>query len=196
MTCISPAAGLHPEVAHRIAHGQVTHVDRLFSAPDLDDPAISMVLVAIDDAAASSEIWRLCRARRIPANIADVPPECDFYFGSIHRDGPLQVMVSTNGKSPKLANIIRTRIEEAIPARAGAAIDNVGVLRERLKERAPGVGGDVSRRRMRWMVELCTAWEMDELAELDDARIEHMLLEGWEKNLVLSPRELGIVRKE
>src|SRR5690242_7522037 len=82
VTVVSPSSnGLNAEVAHRIARGQVTHVDRAFEPHDLDDPTIAMVLVAIDDPAASSEIWRLCRARRIPANIADVPPECDFYFG-------------------------------------------------------------------------------------------------------------------
>ena len=76
-------------------------------------------------------------------------------------------MVSTNGKSPKLANILRKRIEESIPKGAGDAIEKVGVLREKLKERAPGVGGDVRKRRMKWMVDLCTSWELDDLAGLD-----------------------------
>jgi precorrin-2 dehydrogenase/sirohydrochlorin ferrochelatase len=91
-------------------------------------------------------------------------------------------MVSTNGKSPKLANIIRRRIEESIPKRSGEAIEKVGQLREKLKERAPGVGGDISKRRMKWMVDLCTSWEIDDLALLDDKQIEKLLDEGWERN--------------
>ena len=84
-------------MAYRIERKQVDYVDRKFEPSDLDDPSITMVLTAVDDPEASSQIWKLCKERRIAANIADVPPECDFYFGSVHRDGPLQIMVSTNG---------------------------------------------------------------------------------------------------
>jgi len=37
---------------------------------------------------------------------------------------------------------------------------------------------------------LCTAWEMNDLAELMIAQIEKMLEEGWEQNRVLSPKEI------
>jgi precorrin-2 dehydrogenase/sirohydrochlorin ferrochelatase len=93
-----------------------------------------MVLCAIDDPDASSRVWKLCKEKRIPANIADVPAECDFYFGSMYRDGPLQVMVSTNGNGPKLANIIRRKIAASLPDNMGAAIENVGKLRKKLRE--------------------------------------------------------------
>ena len=96
-----PSSGLNPEVRYRVANGEVTHVDRLFNPSDLEtlppcNGPPDMVLVAVDDPAASTQIWKLCKQHRIPATIADVPPECDFYFGSVHRDGPLQIMVSTN----------------------------------------------------------------------------------------------------
>jgi len=134
---VCPASGLNPEVAHRVAAGQVTHVDRVFEPADLDG-AVAMVLVAVDDPAASTVIWKLCRERRIPANIADVPPECDFYFGSVHRDGPLQIMVSTNGKGPRLAASIRKYIAKRLPPNAGNAIESIGVLRVKLRKVAPG----------------------------------------------------------
>jgi precorrin-2 dehydrogenase/sirohydrochlorin ferrochelatase len=145
-----------------------------------------MVLTAIDDVELSRDIGTSCRASRIPVNVADDPSYCDFYFGSQIRQGPLQIMVSTNGKSPKLANIIRRKVEESIPKGAGEAIEKVGLLREKLKERAPGVGGDVSKRRMKWIVDLCTSWELDDLAALDDGEIERLLDEGWERDVVPS----------
>lgn len=129
---------------------QVQYVDRKFLPTDLDDPSISMVLVAIDDPEASTEIWQLCKERRIPANIADVPPECDFYFGSVHRDGPLQIMVSTNGNGPKMANIVRRRIAKSLPPNIGDAIAKVGELRKRLRVVAPGNGEGP--KRMQWYV--------------------------------------------
>ncbi|GJC78672.1 putative pectin lyase C [Colletotrichum liriopes] len=146
VTVVCPASGLNPEVAHRVERAQVTHVDRLFEPSDLD--GADMVLVAIDDPAASTTIWKLCKERRIPANIADVPPECDFYFGSVHRDGPLQIMVSTNGKGPRLAAIIRRQIAKSLPKNAGNAIEAIGTLRAKLRKIAPNP--EESPKRMGW----------------------------------------------
>jgi precorrin-2 dehydrogenase / sirohydrochlorin ferrochelatase len=146
VTVVCPKSGLSDEVAYRIAEGQVVHVDRMFDPQDLDD--VDMVLAAVDDHEVSTRIWKLCKERRIPANIADVPSECDFYFGSVHRDGPLQVMVSTNGNGPKLASIIRKKLSQALPANTGAAIENVGMLRRELRELAPGV--TEGPKRMKW----------------------------------------------
>lgn len=146
---MSPRSGLNPEVAHRIERGQVTYHDRKFEPSDLDDA--DMVLTAVDDPEASSQIWRLCKERRIPANIADVPPECDFYFGSVHRDGPLQIMVSTNGNGPKLANIVRRQIAANLPENIGDAIKKVGMLRRKLRKVAPAI--EEGPKRMQWYVE-------------------------------------------
>jgi precorrin-2 dehydrogenase/sirohydrochlorin ferrochelatase len=135
VTVVSPREGLNPEVAYRIEKGQVDYVDRKFEPSDLDN--VDMVLTAVDDPEASTQIWKLCKERKIAANIADVPPECDFYFGSVHRDGPLQIMVSTNGKGPRLANIVRRSIAENLPDNVGEAISKVGKLRQMLRKVAP-----------------------------------------------------------
>lgn len=124
------------------------HTARNFEPSDLDEA--DMVLVAIDDPAASTAIWKLCKERRIPANIADVPPECDFYFGSVHRDGPLQVMVSTNGRGPRLAATIRKFIAKQLPSNAGNAIEAIGNLRTKLRAHAPELSD--SPKRMTWYV--------------------------------------------
>jgi precorrin-2 dehydrogenase/sirohydrochlorin ferrochelatase len=139
---------LNPEVAYRIEQKQVEYFDRVFLPLDLEDPDIAMVLTAVDDPVASSRIWKLCKKKRIPANIADVPPECDFYFGSMYRDGPLQIMVSTNGNGPKMANIVRRRIEGSLPPNMGDAIARVGALRRKLRLVAPG--NDEGPKRMKW----------------------------------------------
>lgn len=146
VTVVCPASGLNAEVAFRVAQKQVTHVDRIFEPADLD--GAEMVLVAIDDPAASTAVWKLCKQKKIPANIADVPPECDFYFGSIHRDGPLQIMVSTNGKGPRLAASIRRFIASKLPRNAGNAIESIGLLRTKLRKVAPNP--EDGPKRMRW----------------------------------------------
>lgn len=151
VSLISPRDGLNDEVAYRVARKQVEYHDKKFEPSDLDDPAITMVLTAIDEPEASSQIWKLCKEKRIAANIADVPPECDFYFGSVHRDGPLQIMVSTNGNGPKMANIVRRRIAADLPPNMGDAIAKVGALRKKLRVTAPR--NEEGPKRMQWYVQ-------------------------------------------
>ena len=148
VTVVSPRDGLNEEVAYRVEQGQVDYVDRKFQSSDLD--GADMVLTAVDDPEASSQIWKLCKERKIAANIADVPPECDFYFGSVHRDGPLQIMVSTNGNGPKIASIVRKKIAATLPNNVGAAIQKVGTLRKKLRKIAPG--NEEGPKRMQWWV--------------------------------------------
>ncbi|KAI0481946.1 siroheme synthase middle domains-like protein [Xylariaceae sp. FL0804] len=175
---VCPSSGLNPEVRHRVAAGEVTQVDRVFQPSDLEtlppaDAPPDMVLVAVDDPAASTQIWKLCKERRIPANIADVPPECDFYFGSVHRDGPLQIMVSTNGKGPRLAASIRKWIGRTLPDGVGNAIERVGRLRAKLRDVAPAPGDGPNR--MRWMIDVSDAYSWDELCGLTDEDMDNLL---------------------
>jgi precorrin-2 dehydrogenase/sirohydrochlorin ferrochelatase len=149
VTVVSPRDGLNEEVAYRIEQKQVDYVDRKFEPSDLD--GVDMVLTAVDDPEASSQIWKLCKEKKIAANIADVPPECDFYFGSVHRDGPLQIMVSTNGNGPKLANIVRRQIAAGLPKNIGTAVQQVGMLRKKLRKVAPNI--EEGPKRMQWYVE-------------------------------------------
>ena len=150
VTLLSPREGLNDEVAYRVDQKQVEYLDKRFEPSDLDDPNISMVMTAIDEPDVSTTIWKLCKEKRIAANIADVPPECDFYFGSVHRDGPLQIMVSTNGNGPKLANIVRRQIAAGLPYNIGNAVQRVGMLRRKLRKVAPNI--EEGPKRMQWCV--------------------------------------------
>jgi precorrin-2 dehydrogenase / sirohydrochlorin ferrochelatase len=173
---VCPRSGLSPEVLHRVTAGQVQHIDRVFLPLDLEQSKnIAMVLTAIDDPEASTRIWKYCKKIKVPANIADVPPECDFYFGSVHRDGPLQIMVSTNGKGPRLAAAIRKKIAESLPPGIGESIERVGHLRQGLRKIAPGKGTDAIAKRMAWMSEVCDTWSVDEFIEMDDEDISKLL---------------------
>jgi precorrin-2 dehydrogenase/sirohydrochlorin ferrochelatase len=195
VTVVCPAAGLNPEVAHRVAARQVRHVDRPFAAGDIADadPPPALVLCAVDEAAPSAAattatnteastsggeepppsaetvsdaVARLCRARGIPVNVADVPASCDFYFGSVLRDGPLQVVVSTNGEGPRMAALVRRWIARNLPAGVGAATARVGLLRRRVRVAAPAPRD--SGRRMKWVSTLCDRWSLEDLAGMSE----------------------------
>ena len=189
VTVISPRAGLNEEVAYRISSGAVDYHDRKFSPEDLE--GVDMVLTAVDDPAASTAIWKLCKQRKIAANIADVPPECDFYFGSVHRDGPLQIMVSTNGNGPKLASIVRKQIAADLPIGIGAAIERVGGLRRKLRKLAPEI--EEGPKRMRWMSRVCESWSLEDLTDMEEEDMER-LLGFYESNQV--PRLQDLRQKD
>jgi precorrin-2 dehydrogenase / sirohydrochlorin ferrochelatase len=184
VTLVAPRSGLCTEVRYRIDEEKCVdrYVDREFLPEDLDDPEISICLTAIDDEKGlqtSSRIHKLCKEKRIPVNVADVPPECDFYFGSIIRRGPLQLLISTGGKGPRLAHHIKRRIEAAIPKNVEAAIEGVGKLRAELRIKAPGKGKDTVKARMEWMTELCDSWTLEELGELEpDEELRATVLRG------------------
>ena len=187
---VAPLAGCSAEVLHRIrtvGAPALVHHNTHFTPALLARVAPTLVLTAVDSPAVSTEIYQLCHAARIPVNVADVPPECDFYFGSIHRDGPLQVMVSTNGNGPKLANIVRRQIAQGLPENLGEAITRVGVLRKRLRRIA--TGQDEGPRRMEWMSRVCEEWTLEELCEMGEDEMV-ALLAGYREGKVITLREI------
>lgn len=186
VTVVCPSSGLNDEVRYRVAQNQVSHLDRVWLPIDLEpEKNVSMVLTAIDDPEASTRIWKYCKKMKVPANIADVPPECDFYFGSVHRDGPLQIMVSTNGNGPRLAAQIRRQIGEMLPVGTGDSIQKVGMLRRKLRRVAPGKGVEDISKRMAWMSRVCDEWTTEEFNNMDEEDMK-VLVEGYEDNIVRS----------
>lgn len=89
----------------------------------------------IDDYSLSTKIYYQCKVLRLPVNIADKPPLCDFYFGSMINQDNLQIMISTNGKSPRLSKLIKDNIaREFKGVDINNAIENLGLIRSRLRE--------------------------------------------------------------
>lgn len=191
ITILSPLKGLHLRTKELIMQhpDRITHYDRRFSGPS-ELHKMDMVLVAIDDVNRSHEIVDHCRQVKIPVNAADLPDHCDFYFGAQIRDGPLQIMISTSGNGPRMAALIKATLQKALTGNEGIAVAKVGQLREKLKERASGVGGVVSRKRMKWMTQLCDTWDMQDFCLLDDATQIKLLNVGWEQGRIPTAEEI------
>jgi precorrin-2 dehydrogenase / sirohydrochlorin ferrochelatase len=192
ITIISPEQGLSPRTKRfiQLYPDRISYYDRPFTGP-VDFDKMDMVLTAIDDNDLSREIVEMCRKARVPVNAADIPDLCDFYFGAQVRDGPLQIMISTNGQGPRLSALIKQKIQGSLTGREGEAIRKVGELRQLLKVYEPGVGGLSGRKRMKWMTQLCNQWEMEEFALMDDVMMKRLIEEGWMKERTPSFEELG-----
>ncbi len=104
--------------------------ERSFIENDLE--GIDFVIVAVNNKTTSIAIKQLAEKRKIIANVADTPEQCDFYLGSIVQKGNVKIAVSTNGKSPTLAKRIRETLEDAFPSEINESIDHLSKVRNKL----------------------------------------------------------------
>ena len=82
-------------------HSNIQLEEKEFEEEDLND--VHVVIVAVNDPAASKDISTLAKQKGKLVNVADKPELCDFYLSSIVQKGNLKIAISTNGKSRTLA---------------------------------------------------------------------------------------------
>lgn len=130
-TVMLVAPDIHPEI-YTLAdlYPNLTLHQRDFLEEDLADKDI--VLVATDDGVLNRAIKDLAKSRKILANVADTPEQCDFYLGSIVQKGSLKLAISTNGKSPTVAKRIKEVLNEALPDEMEQVLDKLTQIRGRL----------------------------------------------------------------
>jgi precorrin-2 dehydrogenase / sirohydrochlorin ferrochelatase len=82
---------------------------RAFSQIDLAGKFL--VIVATDSNSLNKIIYQEAQRRGVLCNVVDVPEYCDFFYPAVVRRGDLQIAISTNGKSPSLAQKLRQQLE-------------------------------------------------------------------------------------
>ncbi len=105
--------------------------EKAFEIADLDNK--KMVIVATNDTALNTLIYKAAQEKKCLINVADAPELCDFYLGSIVTKGDLKIAISTNGKSPTLSKRLREFFEEVIPENMQDLILNLNAYRTNLK---------------------------------------------------------------
>ncbi len=113
-----------------IKHG-IPYQERAFRKEDLD--GTDLVIIAINDKAASTAIHACCKEKRILTNVADKPQYCDFYLSSIVQKGNLKIAISTNGKSPTIAKRVKEVLSDTFPDEIENVLDNMEKIRNTLK---------------------------------------------------------------
>ena len=116
-----------------VAADRVAHRASNFCAEDL--AGYMLAIAATGDESANRAVAAAARARRIPVNVVDVPALCSFIMPSIVERGPLIVAVSSGGRSPVLARLLRARLEILIPAGYGRLAALAGEFRALVKAR-------------------------------------------------------------
>ncbi len=113
-----------------------------YDASDLDDANI--VIASTDDERVNMQIATDCRRRRIPVNVVDVTPLCEFIVPAIIEKGSIQIAVSTGGKSPALARTLKEDLQLSIGPEYDEVNRLLGSLRDAAKKKLPT---DVDRKR-------------------------------------------------
>lgn len=200
ITLITPLEGCCEEVLFRLQIEKVIpiyHNRKFKGQQDLDEFDYEMVFTAIDEAGLSATIHSMAKLKRIIVNVADVPPLCDIYFGSMITKGPLQIMFSTGGKGPRIAARLRRDIEEKLSTNVAEAIESVGKLRNELRQQVDGKDVTSIANRMEWMIKVCDQWSLNDLATMSPEE-RQSVLQGYELGEARSKWEVkgwGIVGK-
>ena len=139
------AAGkLHPKVAALHGAGRVEWAARAFS-PELLDTAF-LAVAATDDSDLNERVFQAAQSRRLLVNTVDDPARCNFIFPSIIDRNPIQIAISSGGKAPVLARLLRERLEALLPQGLGVMAQIAGQWRGRVKTRL----GSTTQRRRFW----------------------------------------------
>ncbi len=101
-----------PKVTPEIAGRGVTVWCRPFEASDLDD---AWLVVAAAPPEVNRQVAAAAEARRLFVNAVDDPPNASIYLGSVVRRGGVTVAISTDGRAPALAGLIRQALEALLP---------------------------------------------------------------------------------
>jgi len=108
---------------------------RLFH--DGDVAGMTLVVAATDDRALNCRVADLCKAQGIPVNVVDDPGNCTFHFPAIVRKGPMVAAVSSEGRCPVAAKLVRDRLAKWLSDDFIAAVERLGRERDELKRAFP-----------------------------------------------------------
>lgn len=98
---------------------------------------VFLVVSSTDDRELNRRVSRDCLSRQILVNNVDDPSHCNFFFPSVVSRGALSIAISTEGKSPAWARMLREQLEEMFSTDCGAFLDFLGKMRPRVIQSIP-----------------------------------------------------------
>lgn len=136
LTVVSPA--LDPELAALATSGTIDWLAGEFAPEQLTGKWL--VVTATDQREVNALVYQSANQARIFANVVDDPKRSSFIMPSIIDRSPLMVAISSGGKAPVLARLLREKLEALLPQHLGAVATFAGSLRDRVKARFTSMG--------------------------------------------------------
>ena len=129
-----------PEIAAELHRPFVRLLRRRFEPEDLDE---CWFVVSAAPPEVNCEVAAAARSRRIFVNAVDDTDAASAYLGGVVRRGEAMVAISTGGRAPALAGLLREALEWLLPESLGDWV----TFAERLRERWRADGVSIEQRR-------------------------------------------------
>lgn len=136
LTVVAPE--LDPELAELAANDSIEWLAGEFAPQQLAGKWL--VVAATDRREVNALVYQSANQARIFANVVDDPKRSSFIMPSIIDRSPLMVAISSGGKAPVLARLLREKLEALLPQHLGAVAAFAGSLRDRVKARFATMG--------------------------------------------------------
>ena len=134
LECDAQVRVISPELTSRL--WELANNGNIQYKPDKYEPAdlygAFLVISATDREDVNEAISAECRRRNILVNVVDAPAKANFFVPSTIRRGPLSISVSTNGKSPLMARLLRKDLEALYGPDFGDFLEFIGTIREQI----------------------------------------------------------------
>jgi precorrin-2 dehydrogenase / sirohydrochlorin ferrochelatase len=115
---------------------KISHLSRSYRRKDLKGALLA--IAATNDRTINERVFREATANRIPVNVVDDPAHSSFIVPSIVHKKDLLVAVSTSGRSPALARLLRQKLEREIGPEYPRFLSLLGRVRKKVLSRGLG----------------------------------------------------------
>lgn len=119
---------LTDELSLLASQGLIEWLQKNFAGEDL--AGALLVFAATDSRETQEMILQEAVKNDQPLNIVDDPEKCSFHVPAIVRRGDLTIAVSTSGKSPAVAALIREKLEQAYGPEYKVLLQIMALVRE------------------------------------------------------------------
>ncbi|PJC84968.1 uroporphyrinogen-III C-methyltransferase [Vibrio sp. HA2012] len=188
------APELNAEFQALVADGKVTLLANEFSPEHLD--GVFLAIAATDSKEVNARVYQSANQRQVLVNVVDDTPRCSFIVPSIVDRSPLIVAISSSGKAPVLARLVREKLEALLPQHLGSMARVAGGFRDRLKQSL----GSVTERRKFWeqafsgrFAELIAAGKEQQAAEVLEQSIHEPTPQGEIALIGCGPGDAGLL---
>jgi siroheme synthase-like protein len=132
ITVVAPK--LNCDLAEHVRNRKIDWLPKPFEPADLHGKFLVIAATSLRDV--NDSVFREADKLHILCNAVDDVDHCHFYYGSIVQRGDLQIAISTNGKSPALAQRLRRELEQQFGPEYAAWLDWLGAAREALRNQS------------------------------------------------------------
>mgnify|MGYP006181697887 FL=1 len=92
------------------------------------------MISATDQVAVNALVYQSANLQRVFCNVVDDPKRTSFIMPSIIDRSPIMIAISSGGKAPVLARLLREKLEAMLPQHLGQLAQLAGNLRQRVKQ--------------------------------------------------------------